>query len=74
MKDEKAVRRSARARLNQAQLKCASLAQALEALRADFSPTGMATARALAEEIVQSVHEFNAYHNVLIGEPMAEGK
>lgn len=65
MKNADTLRRSARARLNAVIRKSNRLGELALDMRDGFSPEAMAEMRALAGELAQCVHEFNAYHNAL---------
>lgn len=68
MKDEKNLRRSYIARHRQTFKKAADLAALMDEKHPnDFTDGDMVTARDLANEISQCVHEMNAYRNTLLG-------
>jgi hypothetical protein len=68
MKDEASLKRSASSRLNQSKRHAEAIVILVEELRNKFTSENMADLRDRAEKIIQCVHEYNAYANVINGD------
>lgn len=66
MKSEKNVKRSAAARINRVIRESKQITAVAKRLHEIHSPDDMADLRNLSESLIQCVHEYNAYANVLL--------
>ncbi len=65
MKNAHSLTQSRKARLRTIKNEAATIQLFADAFEDDFDTTKMAKLRDSAENLLQAVHEFNAYHNAL---------